>query len=98
MTSTARRFSTRLQALPALGVLLALGPRIGKFAPDGKPREIPAHNPWLVTIGIFMIYVGFFGFYAACHIPIVNIAAEGAPPTGPRPTSTACRSRSRASR
>ncbi len=60
-----------------LGVLLALGPRIGKFGPDGKPREVPAHNPWLVTIGIFMIYVGFFGFYAACHIPIVNVAAEG---------------------
>ncbi len=61
----------------ALGVLLALGPRIGKFGPDGKPREIPAHNPWMVTLGIFMIYVGFFGFYAACHIPIANVAAEG---------------------
>jgi len=61
----------------ALGVLLALGPRIGKFGPDGTPRDIPAHNPWMVTLGIFMIYVGFFGFYAACHIPIVNVAAEG---------------------
>lgn len=63
----------------ALGVLINLGPRIGKFAPDGTPREIPAHNPWMVTIGLFMIYVGFFGFYAACHIPIANIAAEGQP-------------------
>jgi Amt family ammonium transporter len=63
----------------ALGILLHLGPRIGKFAPDGTPREIPAHNPWMVTIGLFMIYVGFFGFYAACHIPIANIAAEGQP-------------------
>jgi ammonium transporter, Amt family len=61
----------------ALGILLHLGPRIGKFAPDGTPREIPAHNPWMVTIGLFMIYIGFFGFYAACHIPIVNVAAEG---------------------
>ncbi len=33
----------------------------------------------MVTIGLFMIYVGFFGFYAACHIPIANIAAEGQP-------------------
>jgi Amt family ammonium transporter len=63
----------------ALGVLINLGPRIGKFAPDGTPREIPAHNPWMVTIGLFMIYVGFFGFYAACHIPLANIAAEGQP-------------------
>lgn len=63
----------------ALGILLHLGPRIGKFAPDGTPREIPAHNPWMVTVGLFMIYIGFFGFYAACHIPIANIAAEGQP-------------------
>lgn len=60
-----------------LGILMNLGPRIGKFSADGEPREIPAHNPWMVTIGLFMIYVGFFGFYAACHIPIANIAAEG---------------------
>ncbi|WBT39997.1 MULTISPECIES: ammonium transporter [Hyphomicrobium] len=63
----------------ALAVLLNLGPRIGKFDANGEPREIPAHNPWMVTLGLFMIYVGFFGFYAACHIPIVNIAAEGQP-------------------
>lgn len=62
-----------------LGILINLGPRIGKFSPDGAPREIPAHNPWMVTIGLFMIYVGFFGFYAACHIPMANIAAEGQP-------------------
>jgi len=64
----------------ALGVLMALGPRIGKFGPNGEPREIPQHNPWMVTLGIFMIYIGFFGFYAACHVPIVNVAAEGATP------------------
>lgn len=63
----------------ALGILIHLGPRIGKFGPDGEPREIPAHNPWMVTVGLFMIYIGFFGFYAACHIPIVNVAAEGQP-------------------
>ena len=63
----------------ALGILLHLGPRIGKFGADGTPREIPAHNPWMVTVGLFMIYIGFFGFYAACHIPIANIAAEGQP-------------------
>ncbi len=61
----------------ALGILINLGPRIGKFAPDGTPRAIPAHNPWMVTVGLFFIYVGFFGFYAACHVPIINIAAEG---------------------
>ncbi len=55
----------------ALGILVVLGPRIGKFASDGTPRDIPPHNTWLVTIGLFMIYTGFWGFYAACNVPII---------------------------
>ncbi len=35
----------------ALAMLIVLGPRIGKFRADGTPRDIPPHNPWLVTIG-----------------------------------------------
>ncbi len=57
----------------ALGVLVVLGPRIGKFAADGTPRNINPHNPWLVTIGLFMIYTGFWGFYVACNIPIIDV-------------------------
>ncbi len=57
----------------ALGVLVVLGPRIGKFAPDGTPRDINPHNPWLVTIGLFLIYTGFWGFYVACNIPIIDV-------------------------
>ena len=56
----------------ALGVLVVLGPRLGKFAADGTPRDIPPHNPWLVTIGLFLIYAGFWGFYAACNVPIIS--------------------------
>lgn len=56
----------------ALGVLTVLGPRIGKFDENGVPRNIPPHNPWLLTIGIFMIYTGFWGFYAACNVPIIS--------------------------
>ena len=60
----------------ALGVLTVLGPRIGKFASDGTPRNIGPRNPWLVTVGIFLIYTGFWGFYAACNIPILNVGPE----------------------
>jgi ammonia channel protein AmtB len=60
----------------ALGVLTVLGPRIGKFASDGTPRNIGPRNPWLVTIGIFLIYTGFWGFYAACNIPILDVGPE----------------------
>jgi len=56
----------------ALGVLYVLGPRLGKFAADGTPRDIPPHNPWMVVLGLFMIYTGFWGFYAACNVPIIS--------------------------
>ena len=58
----------------ALGVLVVLGPRIGKFAKDGTPRDILPHNPWLVCIGLFLIYTGFWGFYVACNVPIIDPA------------------------
>ncbi|MFQ5785855.1 MAG: ammonium transporter [Alphaproteobacteria bacterium] len=57
----------------ALGILVHLGARIGKFRADGTPRNIVPHNPWLVTIGLFLIYTGFWGFYVACNIPIFDI-------------------------
>ena len=56
----------------ALGVIMVLGPRLGKFRSDGTPRDIPPQNPWLLTIGIFLIYTGFWGFYAACNVPIIS--------------------------
>ncbi len=56
----------------ALGVLIPLGARIGKFAPDGTPRAINPHNKWLVTIGLFLIYTGFWGFYVAWNVPIIG--------------------------
>ncbi len=64
----------------ALGILVNLGPRIGKFKADGTPRNIVPHNPWLVSIGLFLIYTGFWGFYVACNVPIIgagDIGAEG---------------------
>ncbi len=59
----------------ALGILIPLGARIGKFAPDGTPRNIGPRNPWLVTIGLFLIYTGFWGFYVACNIPMWDVQA-----------------------
>ena len=49
----------------ALGALLVLGPRIGKFSADGTPRNLNPRNPWLVTIGLFLIYTGFVGIQKA---------------------------------
>ncbi len=57
----------------ALGILVVLGPRIGKFRQDGSARHIAPHNPWLTTVGLFLIYTGFWGFYAACNVPIIDV-------------------------
>ncbi len=72
----------------ALGVVIVLGPRLGRFAADGTAREFVPHNPWLVTIGLFLIYTGFWGFYAACNVPIIDPATIGGQITGTTWTAT----------
>jgi Amt family ammonium transporter len=39
-----------------------LGPRVGKYGLDGKPRPIPAHNVPMVVAGTFILAFGWFGF------------------------------------
>jgi ammonium transporter, Amt family len=52
----------------ALGVLINLGPRIGKFNADGSANHIAGHNMPLTITGLMLIIVGFFGFLMACVI------------------------------
>ena len=49
-------------ATGALAVLLLLGPRRGKYGPDGKPRAIPGHNMPLFGLGMIILWLGWFGF------------------------------------
>ena len=60
----------------ALAILIHLGPRIARFREDGTPRVMPAHNTWMIIIGMFLIYTGFWGFYAACNVPIFDIDTD----------------------
>ncbi|HPJ34677.1 MAG TPA: ammonium transporter [Spirochaetota bacterium] len=46
----------------ALAGAIVLGPRIGKYAPDGTPRAIPGHNITLAALGVFILWMGWFGF------------------------------------
>src|SRR5262249_41526010 len=39
-----------------------LGPRIGKFGKDGKPRAIPGHDLPMAVLGTFILLVGWMGF------------------------------------
>ncbi len=72
----------------ALGVLVVLGPRLGKFRADGTPRDILPHNPWMVCIGLFLIYTGFWGFYVACNVPLIAPDGIGGQITGETWTAT----------
>ncbi len=49
-------------ATGALAALLLLGPRRGKYGPDGKPRAIPGHSMPLVGLSVFILWFGWFGF------------------------------------
>jgi Amt family ammonium transporter len=46
----------------ALMGAIVLGPRIGKFGPDGKPRAIPGHSIPFVVLGALILFIGWFGF------------------------------------
>lgn len=39
-----------------------LGPRIGKYGKDGKPRAIPGHNLTFAALGVFILWFCWFGF------------------------------------
>ncbi|MDF2485995.1 MAG: conserved rane protein of unknown function [Herbinix sp.] len=46
----------------ALAGVLILGPRVGKYTKDGKINPIPGHNMSLAVIGLFVLWLGWFGF------------------------------------
>src|SRR5262245_18195108 len=49
-------------ALAGLAGALLLGPRIGKYAKDGKSNAIPGHNMAYTTLGVLILWFGWFGF------------------------------------
>ncbi len=46
----------------AMALAMILGPRLGKYGPDGKPRAFPAHNLVFVVTGTFILLFGWMGF------------------------------------
>ena len=65
----------------ALAGALVLGPRIGKFDADGKPRTIAGHHIPMAMLGTFILLFGWFGFnaastFAATDVQFAVVAAE----------------------
>lgn len=46
----------------ALAGIIVLGPRFGKYGKDGRINPIPGHNLSIATIGVFVLWLGWFGF------------------------------------
>ncbi|OQW93493.1 MAG: ammonium transporter [Beggiatoa sp. IS2] len=46
----------------SLAILLIIGPREGRFPTNGPPHEIRGHNIPLAILGIFLLWIGWFGF------------------------------------
>ena len=49
-------------ATAAFAAVLVLGPRRGKYGPDGRPRAIPGHSMPLFGLGVLILWLGWFGF------------------------------------
>lgn len=58
----------------ALAGALILGPRIGKYGKNGKVKAIPGHNMSLAVIGLFVLWLGWFGFNPGSTMSFQNPA------------------------
>ena len=52
---------------------IVLGPRIGKFGADGKPRTIAGHHVPMAMLGTFILLFGWFGFNAASTFAATDV-------------------------
>ena len=50
--------------VPALAGALVIGPRLGRYGKDGRPRAMPGHNLVFASLGVFLLWFGWFGFNA----------------------------------
>jgi Amt family ammonium transporter len=59
----------------ALAGVIVLGPRLGKYAADGKVRPIPGHNMTSAALGVLILWLGWFGFNPGSTMAAMNGAA-----------------------
>ena len=57
----------------ALAGAIVLGPRLGKFAKDGRVVPMPGSNLALATLGTFILWLGWFGFNGASQLAMGTI-------------------------
>ena len=65
-------------AVAALAGVLLLGPRKGKYGPDGEINPIPGANLPLATLGTFLLWFGWFGFNGGSELVLSDVAESNA--------------------
>lgn len=63
-------------AAAALAGVLVLGPRKGKYGPNGEVNAIPGANLPLATLGTFILWMGWFGFNGGSTLKLGGIAVS----------------------
>ncbi len=58
----------------ALAGVMVMGPRLGKFRRDGSARATPPSNILLVTLGVFILWMGWFGFNGGSQLSLGGAA------------------------
>ena len=58
----------------ALAGVIVVGPRLGKFRRDGSVRATPPSNVLVVTLGIFILWLGWFGFNGGSQLALGSAA------------------------
>ena len=53
---------------------LVLGPRLGRFSEDGKSTPLPGHNITYAAIGVFLLWVGWYGFNPGSQLTYGGVA------------------------
>ena len=56
----------------ALAGILVVGPRLGKFRGDGSVRPTPPSNVLVVTLGVFILWFGWFGFNGGSQLALAS--------------------------
>ena len=56
----------------ALAALLVVGPRLGKFRPDGSVKATPPSNVLVVTLGVLILWLGWFGFNGGSQLALAT--------------------------
>jgi Amt family ammonium transporter len=65
-------------ATAALAGVLLLGPRKGKYGPNGEVYAIPGANMPLATLGMFILWLGWFGFNGGSELKLSDVGEANA--------------------